>query len=68
MVYSPFATDSRIVISDLSGRQVTLAQIVKSNSWNNIVAQNKLSNNVYFVQATDEKGNNNLVKKAMIVK
>jgi hypothetical protein len=68
MVYSPFATDSRIVISDLSGRQVTLAQTAKGRSWNNIGAQNKLSNNVYFIKATDNKGNNSLVKKAMIAK
>jgi hypothetical protein len=68
MVYSPFATDSRIVISDLSGRQVTLAQTVNGKSWNNIRTQNKLSNSIYFVQATDGKGNNRIVKKAMIAK
>jgi hypothetical protein len=68
MVYSPFSTDSRIVISDLSGRQVTLAQTVKAKSWNNIGVQNKLSNSVYFIQTTDGKGNNNIVKKVMIAK
>jgi hypothetical protein len=68
MVYSPFSTDSRIVISDLSGRQVTLAQTVKANSWNNIGTTNKLSNSVYFVQTTDEKGNNRIVKKVTIAK
>jgi hypothetical protein len=68
MVYSPFATDSKIMISDLSGRQITLAQTVKAKSWNNIGAQNKLSNSVYFIQTTEGKGNNSLVKKAMIAK
>jgi hypothetical protein len=68
MVYSPFARDGRIVISDLSGRQVTLAQTVKGNSWNNIGAPNKLSNNVYFVQTVDGKGNNRIVKKVIIAK
>jgi hypothetical protein len=68
MVYSPFATESKIVISDLLGRQVTSAQTVKGRSWNNFVAQNRLSNSVYFVQATDSKGNNSIVKKAMIAK
>jgi hypothetical protein len=68
MVYSPFATDSRIVISDLSGRQVALEQIAKGKTWNNIGGQNKLSNSVYFIQTTDRKGNNSFVKKVMIVK
>jgi hypothetical protein len=68
MVYSPFSTDSRIVISDLSGRQVTLAQTVKAKSWNNIGAQNKLSNTVYFVRIIDSKGNNNMVKRAVIAR
>jgi hypothetical protein len=68
MVYSPFSTDSRIVISDLSGRQVTMAQNVKGNSWNNISTKDKFSNNVYFVHVTDSKGNNSIVKKAMITK
>jgi hypothetical protein len=66
-IYSPFATDSRIIITDLSGRQVTLTQTVKGKSWNNIPTQNKLSSNVYFIQTTDKKGNSNIVKKAMIV-
>jgi hypothetical protein len=68
MVYSPFSADSRIVISDLSGRQVTLAQTAKGKSWNNIGAQNKLSNNVYFIQTIDKKGNNSIVTKVMIAK
>jgi hypothetical protein len=68
MVYSPFSTDSRIVISDLSGRQMTLAQTAKGNSWNNIFAPNKLLSSVYFVQAIDCKGNSSIVKKAMIAK
>jgi hypothetical protein len=68
MVFSPFATDSRMMISDLSGRQVTLAETVKGRSWNNIGAKNKLSNSIYFVQTTEGKGNNSIVKKAMITK
>jgi hypothetical protein len=68
LVYSPFATDSRIVISDLSGRQVTLAQTAKGKSWNNIVTHKKLSNSVYFIRTIDEKGNNSIGKKAMIAK
>jgi hypothetical protein len=68
MVYFPFSTDSRIIISDLSGRQVTLAQTAKGRSWNNISTQNKLSNNVYFVQTINDKGNSNIVKKAMIAR
>jgi hypothetical protein len=68
LVYSPFSQDSRIVISDLSGRQVTLAQTAKGKSWNNIGAQNKLLSGVYFIQVTESKGNNSIVKKAMIAK
>jgi hypothetical protein len=61
MVYSPYATDGRITITDLSGRKVTLEQTVKSKSWNNISTSNKLSNNVYFIQTIDEKGSNSIV-------
>jgi hypothetical protein len=68
MVYSPFALDGKIMISDLSGRQVTMAQTAKGKSWNNMGAQNKLSNNVYFIQVTDSKGNNSIVKKAMMAR
>jgi hypothetical protein len=68
MVYSPFAADSRIMISDLSGRQVSLAQTVKGQSWNNIVAQNKLLSGVYFIQTTDSKESNSIVKKVMVAK
>jgi hypothetical protein len=68
MVYSPFATDSKIVISDLSGRQVTLAQTARGQLWNKVSTQSKLSNSVYFVQVTDSKGNNSFVKKTMIAK
>jgi hypothetical protein len=67
-VYSPFSTDSKITISDLSGRQVTLAQTVKAKSWNNISTKNKLSKSVYFIKTSDEKGNSSIVKKAMIAK
>jgi hypothetical protein len=68
LVYSPFSTDSRIVISDLSGRQVTLNKAAKGKSWNNIGAQNKLLSGVYFIQVTDSKGNNSIVKKAITVR
>jgi hypothetical protein len=68
MIYSPFDKDSRVMISDLSGRQVTGIQAAKGKSWNNIGAQNKLSNNVYFIQAIDEKGNSSIVKKTIITK
>jgi hypothetical protein len=68
MIYSPFTTDNRIRISDLSGRQVTLAQSVKGQSWNNITTQNRLSNSVYFVQTIGSKENKSIVKKAMIAK
>jgi hypothetical protein len=68
MVYSPYGTDGRIVISDLSGRQVTLAQTAKGRSWNNIVAQNKLLSGVYFIQTSDSKRNNSIVKKGMIAR
>jgi hypothetical protein len=68
MVYSPFASDSRIVVSDLSGRQVALKETVKGRSWNNISTSNKLSNSVYFIQTADKEGNNSFVKKTMIAK
>jgi antitoxin component YwqK of YwqJK toxin-antitoxin module len=68
LVYSPFSQDSRIVISDLSGRQVTMHRNIKGNSWNNISTKDKFSNNVYFIQVTDSKGNNSIVRKAMMAR
>jgi hypothetical protein len=59
---------SKIVISDLSGRQVAFVHTVKGESWNNIAAKDKLSNSVYFIQTADSKDYRSIVKKVMIAK
>jgi hypothetical protein len=68
MIYSPFATDSRITITDSFGRQVALEQTAKGKLWSNILTPNKFSNNVYFVQTIDKKGNNSIFKKMIIAR